>query len=53
MHQIFELFPRVVFGVHVDDLIYSAERGGNSTEGRNRRKWWRCSGKYMSRHRKE
>ena len=25
MHQIFELFPKVVFGVHVDDFSYSTE----------------------------
>ena len=31
MHQIFELFPTVLFGVHVDDLSYSAE-GGDQEE---------------------
>ena len=25
MHQIFELFPKVVFGIHVDDFSYSTE----------------------------
>ena len=25
MHEIFEKYPQVVFGVHVDDLNYSTE----------------------------
>ena len=25
MHQIFEQFPQVVFGIHVDDLSYSTD----------------------------
>ncbi len=27
MHQVFEVFPSVAFGIHADDLSYSAKHG--------------------------